>query len=107
MTVKAFMEHIGEINNLIPYTPLPEEGVAEADRIQSNSEAELRNILKKAVPGQWRDTQAKSNLRFATTTAQVQYYEKLRNIDERSGGGRNSNNKSGGNAIGFCCALFR
>lgn len=94
MTVKKFVERIKEINNLIPYMPLPEDGATEADRIESFTEAELRNILKKASPRQWRDTQVKSNIRFETTTAQVQYYEKLRNIEER--GGHNNNNKSGG-----------
>jgi len=100
MTVKKFVERITEINNLIPYMPLPEENAVEDDRIAPYSDAELRNILKKAIPRQWRDTQAKSNIRFNTTTAQVQYYEKLRNIDERSSSGRsgnnNNNNKSGG-----------
>ena len=35
---------------------------------------------------------SKSNIRFDTTTAQVQYYEKLRNMDERSSSRGNDNN---------------
>jgi len=52
MTVKKFVERIMEINNLIPYMPLPEDNAEEDDRIEAYSEAELRNILKKAVPRQ-------------------------------------------------------
>ena len=88
MTVRKFMQRIKQINNLFSVMPLPEEGAEEEDRIVSFSEAELRNILKKASPRSWRDTQEKSNIRFDSVTAQVQYYEKLRNIDER-----NNNNK--------------
>ena len=33
MTVKKFVERITEINNLIPYMPLPEENAVEDDRI--------------------------------------------------------------------------
>ena len=72
--------------------PLPEEGSTEDERIDGFNEAELRNFLKKASPRGWRDTQEKSNVRFNTISEQVQYYKKLRNIDERS----NSNNKPKG-----------
>jgi len=64
--------------------PLPEEGANKEERIGSFTEAELRNILKKASPRACRDTQEKSNIRFDSVSAQVQYYEKLRNIDERN-----------------------
>jgi len=42
--------------------PLPEEGADEEESINSFTEAELRNILKKASPRTWRDTQEKSNI---------------------------------------------
>ena len=102
MTVKKFFQRIKQINNLFAVMPLPEEGAIEDDRVEGFSEAELRNILKKASPRGWRDTQEKSNIRFNSTAAQVQYYEKLRNIDERRGNGsgnkqdNNSNRKSNG-----------
>jgi len=76
--------------------PLPEEGVNEEERIESFTEAELRNILKKAGPRAWRDTQEKSNIRFDSVAAQVQYYEKLRNIDERNAN-RSESKKSNSN----------
>ena len=76
--------------------PLPEEGVNEEERIESFTEAELRNILKKASPRAWRDTQEKSNIRFDSVAAQVQYYEKLRNIDERNAN-RSESKKSNSN----------
>jgi len=84
MTVKKFMQRVKQINNLFAVMPLPEEDADEEERIDSFSEAELRNILKKASPRAWRDTQEKSNIRFDSVAAQVQYYEKLRNIDERN-----------------------
>ena len=93
MTVKKFMQRVKQINNLFAVMPLPEEGADEEDRIVSFTEAELRNILKKASPRAWRDTQEKSNIRFDSVAAQVQYYEKLRNIDERNSN-RSENKKS-------------
>jgi len=92
MTVRKFMQRIKQINNLFQVMPLPEEGSTEDERIDGFNEAELRNFLKKASPRGWRDTQEKSNVRFNTISEQVQYYKKLRNIDERS----NSNNKPKG-----------
>ena len=78
--------------------PLPEEGADEEESINSFTEAELRNILKKASPRTWRDTQEKSNIWFDSLSAQVQYYEKLRNIDERNANRteskKSTNNKS-------------
>ena len=71
---------------------LTEEGANEDDRIDGFTEAELRNILKKASLQTWSESQEKSNIRFDSITAQVQYYEKLRNIDERSSGRGNDNN---------------
>lgn len=101
MTVKKFMQRIKQINNLFPYMPLPEEGAEEEDRINGFSEAELRNVLRKAGPRDWKDTQDKSNIRFDSTAAQVQYYEKLRNIDEKKlarnkskNSNHNNNNKN-------------
>ena len=76
------MQRIKQINNLFTVMPLPEEGADEEDRIVSFTEAELRNILKKASPRARRDTQEKSNIRFDSVAAQVQYYEKLRNRAE-------------------------
>ena len=96
MTVRKFMQRIKQINNLFSVMPLPEEGAEEGDRIVSFNEAELRNILKKASPRSWRDTQEKSNIRFDSVTAQVQYYEKLRNIDERNAN-RSESKKSNSN----------
>ena len=55
---------------------LPEEGSTEDERIDGFIELELRNILKKASPHGWRDTQEKSNARFNTISEQVQYYDK-------------------------------
>ena len=98
MTVKKFMRRVKQINNLFSVMPLPEEGANEDERIDGFIEAELRIILKKASPRAWRDTQEKSNIRFDSVSAQVQYYEKLRNIDEcnvnRAEGKKPSNNKS-------------
>ena len=76
--------------------PLPEEGANEEERIESFTDAELRNIFKKASPRAWRDTQEKSNIRFDSVAAQVQYYEKLRNIDERNAN-RSESKKSNSN----------
>ena len=89
MTVKKFMQRIKQINNLFPVMPLSEETTTEEDRIDGFTEAELRNILKKASPREWRETQEKSNIRFDSVSAQVQYYEKLRNMDERKLSSRN------------------
>ena len=50
MTVKKFMQRVKHINNLFSVIPLPEEGVNEEERIDGFTEAELRNILKKASP---------------------------------------------------------
>ena len=107
MTVKKFIQKIKQINNLFAVMPLPEEDAYEEERIDSFTEAELRNILKKASPRAWRDTQDKSNIRFDSVAAQVQYYEKLRNIDDRNtnrseskksntskSNGKNKNNKT-------------
>ena len=74
--------------------PLPEENSIEEDRIDAYNEAELKNILKKASPREWRDTQDKSNIRFDSISAQVQYYEKLRIIDQRKEGNQFNNIKS-------------
>ena len=93
MTVKSFMQRIKHLNNLIGYMPLPEEDAEEADAIPSFNDAELRNILKKACPKSWKDIQVKSNVRFESSTAQVQYYEKLRNME----GNNNSNSRNGNN----------
>ena len=96
MSVKQFVQRIKQINNLFAFMPLPEEGADEDDRIEEFSDAELRNILKKAGPREWRETQDKSNIRFDSIAAQVQYYEKLRNIGDRNSGNRNvkGNSKS-------------
>ena len=83
MTVKKFVQRIKQINNLFPFMPLPEEDSDEEDRIQAFTEAEIRNILKKACPRSWRETQEKSNIRFDSISAQVQYYEKLSKIDDK------------------------
>jgi hypothetical protein len=77
--------------------PLPEEDDNEDARIEPFSEAELRNILKKASPQAWRETQEKSNIRFDSVSAQVQYYEKLRNIDERRQKANPHDRRSNGN----------
>ena len=74
-SVKDFMSRFKHLNNLIEYMPLPEPGAVEADRIPKFTDAELRNILKKAGPKEWRESQVRSNLRFDTTIQQVQYYE--------------------------------
>jgi len=71
MTVRKFMLRIKQINNLFPVMPLPEEGANEDDRIDGFTEAELRNILKKASPQTWGETQEKSIIRFDSITAQV------------------------------------
>ena len=44
LTVSKFMERLSEINNLIPYMPLPEEGATEDGCIQYYSKAKLCNI---------------------------------------------------------------
>ena len=71
MTVKNFMQRVKQINNLFSVIPLPKEGADEEERIDSFTEAELRNILKKASPRAWRDTQEKSNIRFGVGPSPV------------------------------------
>ena len=85
MIVKKFIQRVKHINNLFSVIPLPEERADEEERIDSFTEAELRNILKKV----------ESNIRFDSVSAEVEYY-KLRNIDERNANrteGKKSTNK--------------
>ena len=95
MTVKKFMQRTKQINNLFFVMPLQEDA-NEEERIERFTEAELKNILKKASPRAWRDTQEKSNIRFDSVAAQVQYHEKLRNNGERNAN-RSESKKSNSN----------
>ena len=90
-SVKDFMSRIKHLNNFTEYMPLPTAEADEADRVPKFTDAELRNILKKAGPKEWRESQVRSNLRFETTIQQVQYYEGLRNLEKKKPG--NSNDK--------------
>ena len=62
--MKKFMQHLKQISNLFPFMPLAKEGGNENDCIEGFSEVELGNILKKASPCDWKETQGKSNIHF-------------------------------------------